>query len=53
MINRKVFTKKPPLKVEYTLTEFGQTLSPILQSITEWGLFAAESKGEFLFEETK
>ena len=53
IVNRKVFTKKPPLKVEYTLTEFGQTLSPILKSIIEWGLFAAETKGEFLFEENK
>ncbi|SFJ41300.1 winged helix-turn-helix transcriptional regulator [Olleya namhaensis] len=51
IVNRKVFTKKPPLKVEYTLTDFGKTLIPILKLITEWGLFAAETKGEFLFEE--
>ncbi|WP_405397017.1 winged helix-turn-helix transcriptional regulator [Maribacter sp. Asnod2-G09] len=50
MVNRKVFTKKPPLKVEYTLTEFGQTLVPILNLIVDWGLHAAETKGEFLFE---
>tara|TARA_R110002051_G_scaffold137916_2_gene210531 strand:+ start:37800 stop:38189 length:390 start_codon:yes stop_codon:yes gene_type:complete len=53
MVNRKVFTKKPPLKVEYTLTEFGQTLVPILNLIVDWGLQAAETKGEFLFEENK
>ena len=51
IVNRKVFTKKPPLKVEYTLTEFGLTLSPILNSIVEWGLMAAETRGEFIFEE--
>nr|WP_173854054.1 helix-turn-helix domain-containing protein [Flavobacterium sp. 28A] len=45
IVNRKVFTKKPPLRVEYTLTEFGLTLSPILNSIVEWGLMAAETKG--------
>ncbi len=50
IVNRKVFTKKPPLKVEYTLTEFGQTLIPILSLITEWGLHAAETKGEFIFK---
>ena len=48
---RKVFTKKPPLRVEYTLTEFGQTLVPILNLIIEWGLMAAETKGEFVFDE--
>lgn len=37
IINRKVYTKKPPLKVEYTLTDLGQTLIPIIQSIADWG----------------
>lgn len=51
IVSRKVITKKPPLKVEYMLTEFGQTLSALLNQIAEWGLFAAETKGEFLFDE--
>ncbi|MBE0392854.1 DNA-binding HxlR family transcriptional regulator [Flavobacterium sp. 7E] len=51
LVVRKVFTKKPPLRVEYTLTEFGLTLCPILNSIVEWGLMAAETRGEFIFEE--
>lgn len=51
LVVRKVFTKKPPLRVEYTLTEFGLTLCPILNSIVEWGLMAAETKGEFIFDE--
>ncbi len=37
VINRKVYTEKPPLMVEYTLTEFGNTLIPVLELITEWG----------------
>ncbi len=37
VINRTVYTTKPPLKVEYSLTEFGKTLIPILQSIANWG----------------
>ena len=37
IVNRKVYTKKPPLKVEYTLTELGESLIPIVKSIAEWG----------------
>ena len=37
VINRKVYTKKPPLKVEYSLTEFGMTLKPLLWAIARWG----------------
>ena len=37
IVARKVYTKKPPLKVEYTLTELGKTLVPIIESIAEWG----------------
>ncbi len=37
IINRKVYTKKPPLKVEYSLTEFGSTLVPLIKAIADWG----------------
>ncbi len=37
LIKRTVFTSKPPLKVEYELTKFGQTLVPLLKSIAQWG----------------
>lgn len=37
IINRKIYAEIPP-KVEYTLTEFGLTLSPILISMAEWGI---------------
>ncbi|MCL4115108.1 UNVERIFIED_CONTAM: hypothetical protein GTU68_037665 [Idotea baltica] len=37
IVNRKVYTSKPPLKVEYSLTEFGKTLIPLIQAIAEWG----------------
>jgi len=36
IINRKIYAEIPP-KVEYTITEFGMTLSPILLSMAEWG----------------
>ena len=42
LIKRKVHTKKPPLKVEYSLTEFGNTLIPLVQSIANWGDLVAE-----------
>lgn len=43
LISRKVYTSKPPLKVEYQLTPFGETLVPILKAIADWGVAAAES----------
>ncbi len=43
LINRKVFTSKPPLKVEYSLTEFGETLIPIIKFIAEWGDYVSQN----------
>ncbi|CAL2095946.1 Transcriptional regulator, MarR family; Cinnamoyl ester hydrolase [Tenacibaculum sp. 190524A02b] len=37
IVIRKVYASKPPLKVEYSLSEFGKTLIPLLRSIAEWG----------------
>lgn len=36
IIHREVFPVVPP-KVEYSLTEFGRTLGPVLQAMKEWG----------------
>ncbi|MDT0620824.1 winged helix-turn-helix transcriptional regulator [Croceitalea vernalis] len=46
VIRRKVYTTKPPLKVEYSLTDFGKTLIPLLQSIAEWGDFVVENHAD-------
>ena len=43
IIKRTVHTSKPPLKVEYSLTDFGKTLIPIIKSIADWGVFAVEN----------
>jgi len=43
IIQRKVYTTKPPLKVEYALTDFGKTLIPLLKSIAEWGDYAVDN----------
>ncbi|WP_435579370.1 winged helix-turn-helix transcriptional regulator [Gilvibacter sp.] len=37
IIQRKVYHKKPPLKVEYSLTPLGETLIPIIKAIADWG----------------
>jgi len=46
IIKRKVYTSKPPLKVEYSLTEFGETLIPVIQVIIDWGNYVIEHKGD-------
>ena len=35
LINRKVFQVVPP-KVEYSLTDFGSSVIPLLRSLHEW-----------------
>ena len=37
VVKRKVYTSKPPLKVEYSLTDFGKTLIPVVEAIADWG----------------
>ncbi|MBX9598769.1 MAG: helix-turn-helix transcriptional regulator [Burkholderiales bacterium] len=36
VVSRKVYAEVPP-KVEYSLTEIGKKLQPILQQLEEWG----------------
>ncbi|MDQ0232052.1 winged helix-turn-helix transcriptional regulator [Metabacillus malikii] len=36
VIHREVFPETPP-KVEYSLTEFGRTLEPIILAMKDWG----------------
>ncbi|MFS4482898.1 winged helix-turn-helix transcriptional regulator [Hyunsoonleella sp. 2307UL5-6] len=43
LIERKVYTSKPPLKVEYKLTEFGKTVIPLIKSIIDWGELVIET----------
>ena len=37
LIKRRVFTKKPPLKVTYELTELGGTVRPVVLAMAAWG----------------
>ena len=43
IVKRKVYFKKPPLKVEYSLTALGKTLIPVVTAIADWGDSVAES----------
>mgnify|MGYP003603184813 FL=1 len=37
MVHREVYKEVPP-KVEYSLTEFGRTLNPIILLMKDWGV---------------
>lgn len=36
IVSRKAYATVPP-KVEYSLTEIGQSINPVIDSITQWG----------------
>jgi DNA-binding HxlR family transcriptional regulator len=48
IILREVYTTKPPLKVEYSLTDFGKTLIPVINSIAKWGCEMREERGKII-----
>ncbi|MEM8672710.1 MAG: helix-turn-helix domain-containing protein [Cyanobacteria bacterium P01_G01_bin.67] len=37
LISRKVYSEVPP-KVEYSMTEYGKTLTPVIYALQAWGL---------------
>lgn len=48
LILRKVYGKKPPIKVVYSLTDFGKSFVPVLEAITKWGNQVVSENGEFI-----
>ncbi|GAA3927898.1 transcriptional regulator [Chitinophaga oryziterrae] len=48
LISRQAYGKKPPLKVVYSLTDFGRSFTPVLNAIIGWGNQIATQKGEFV-----
>ncbi|WP_316839753.1 helix-turn-helix domain-containing protein [Pedobacter gandavensis] len=48
LVLRKVYGKKPPIKVIYSLTDFGKTFIPVLKTITDWGNQIVSEQGEFV-----
>mgnify|MGYP001021144968 CR=1 FL=1 len=50
LISRTVYTNKPPLRVEYELTEFGKSVIPLLSAISKWGQEAAKIQKTLIVE---
>jgi DNA-binding HxlR family transcriptional regulator len=50
IINRKINAQIPP-KVEYSMTEYGKGLIPLLESMHNWGLTHIEHLNEIYGEE--
>lgn len=48
LVHREVFAEVPP-RVEYSLTDLGLTLVPLLRRMCDWGrTFAEQQDGEFI-----
>lgn len=47
LVKREVFAEVP-LRVEYSMTEFGKSLIPILEAFSKWGRHLGETKGTLL-----
>ncbi|OXM13547.1 winged helix-turn-helix transcriptional regulator [Paenibacillus herberti] len=45
LINRKIYHEIPP-KVEYSLSELGSSILPVLIKLQDWGLYYMEQKKE-------
>lgn len=45
LIARKVFPEVPP-HVEYSLTDYGKTLTPVLETMAKWGKKHVERKSD-------
>ena len=50
IVFRKVYAEVPP-KVEYSLTEFGETLQPILKELEAWGNLYLEKLATIRYKE--
>ncbi len=50
LVTRKIYTQVPP-KVEYSLTEMGKSLMPILDQLCEWGSEQMGDRIEYQCEE--
>ncbi len=48
MVKRKVYRQVPP-KVEYSLTELGSSLVPILFTLRDWGAYYEKESGLYKF----
>lgn len=47
LVNREVFAEVP-IRVEYSLTDFGRSLTPLLEEVSKWGRELGEKKGQII-----
>jgi len=47
LIKREAFAQVP-LRVEYSLTDFGKTIIPVIEAIAKWGKDLGDTKGEVI-----
>ena len=52
IVNRKVYAEVPP-KTEYSLTELGKTLEPVLWSMHDWGKSVINAQTPYLTSKDK
>ena len=48
LIERHSFGEKAPFRVQYQLTDFGRSLIPVIEGITNWGIKLGDDKGEII-----
>ncbi|EQA38797.1 transcriptional regulator, HxlR family [Leptospira inadai serovar Lyme str. 10] len=44
LLNREIISERP-LRVEYSLTEFGRSLAPLFEFLSEWGIGYLKKNG--------
>lgn len=47
LVKREVYAEVP-LRVEYSLTDFGKTLVPVVEAIAKWGRNLGETEGRLV-----
>jgi len=48
LILREVHGDKPPIRVEYSLTEFGKSLVPLVNAVAKWGRQLGDDQGKIV-----
>ncbi|WP_206063925.1 winged helix-turn-helix transcriptional regulator [Nonlabens sp. SY33080] len=48
LIDKEVYTTKPPHKVGYLLSDFGKSSVPMLEAIAHWGRAVSKTRGKIV-----